>query len=159
ALPHEEEADAEDVDEHAVEAEARREAVVEQGVERGDGDARSLAREEERRARRLGAREELGHGEDAFARSVAIEGLRSLREDDAAEAEAEEAADGLEARVVRELLEVRELGLSEDLDARRNDAVEVAGEGEAGLLDACVLDGAEQARRAAHERNLDAEAG
>src|SRR5690606_11447091 len=84
ARAHEQEADAEHVDEHAVQALSRGEALIEDGVQRRDDAARSLRRDEEGRACRIGSLDEVR----------AREALAAAREDDGGEVLAEEAARG-----------------------------------------------------------------
>ena len=60
------------------------------------------------------------------------------RDDDARQAEGEEAARRDAARFAAQRIEVRELGLAEDLDAGRHDALEMPREREPRLLHARV---------------------
>ena len=135
-LPRSEQADAEHVDEDA--------------VERRRGASFSSSSAWSALIVRLDAPSLMKSGVPvaSAACTIALRRLVASRDDDAREAEREEAARGLAARVGRERVEVRELGLAEDLHARRDDAVEVAGEREAALLDARMANRpAEPARR------------
>ena len=78
ALSEQQNADAEHVDQHAVQLRLRRESVVENGVQGVDRPARSRVGHEERRARRLGRRDE------------GARRLLSAGDDDARETEREE---------------------------------------------------------------------
>ena len=147
-MPSEQEADAEHVDQHAVERASRGASRSSSSAwMRVDGAARSLVRHEERRPGRLGGGCTSSRG--------GVE--RAAGDDDAREPEREEARARACLRARRERVEVRELGLAEDLHARRDDAVEVAGEREARLLDARVGDASSETRAARDQRQGDAE--
>ena len=111
ALAEEQKADAVHVDEDTVELRLRREAIVQHGVESVDGAARALFAHEERCGRRFGR---LGQR----ARRIGLP-----RDDDAREPERKEAARRLRPRLAVQRIEVRELGLAEDLNAGGDDAV------------------------------------
>ena len=112
ALAEQQDADPEHVHQHPVELRLRSEAVVEDGVEGVDRAARAALVEEERRAGRLGRRDESARR------------FLPARDHDARKAERKEPARGDAPRVLGQRIEVRELRLAEHLNARRHDAVE-----------------------------------
>ncbi len=114
ALAEQESPHPEDVDEHTVQLQARREAVVEDGVQRVDGPARARVGHEQRSPRRL-------RGGDERARRLA-----PSRHDDARQPEREEPARREAARLVAQRIQVRQLGLAEHLNARRDHALVMA---------------------------------
>src|SRR6185503_15620907 len=83
---------------------------------------------------------------------------RAARDDDARQLEAEEAARGAALLLGVERIEIRKLGLAEDLDAARHDAMVVACESEPRFLDARVRDASAEPRAAADQPKIDGEA-
>ncbi len=141
AFALEQNADPVDIHEHPVQLRVRRKPIVEHRVQRVDGSARSGVGDEEGSASRLGC------GHEGPGRIV------SAGDEDARQAEREKAACRDAARFAVERIQVRQFGLTENLDAGRHDSVEVTGERQPVFLHTRVPEGTIEAcfsRQPAH---------
>ena len=139
ALPHDQDAQAEDVDQDGVEVEAQGQPLLQEGGESLDERSGLRRRDQDRDAPRFRFRRQLGGGVQALGHHEARDaaGGQALQHGGAARR--------------RQLAQVSELAGAEDLHPAVADVIRVPGEGEARTLDAGEGDDLIEAGRPRHQ--------